>query len=85
MNCTHLDRAGDLPVPSELFCARCVEAGIHDWVHLRMCLECGNVACCDSSPEQHATAHFKETGHPVMRSVEPGEAWRWCYLDEVLG
>ncbi|GIG65896.1 UBP-type zinc finger domain-containing protein [Phytomonospora endophytica] len=85
MNCTHLDHAGDMPLPAELFCARCVEAGQHDWVHLRMCLECGNVACCDSSSAQHATAHFKETGHPVMRSAEPGEEWRWCYVDEVLG
>ncbi|HEY1176135.1 MAG TPA: UBP-type zinc finger domain-containing protein, partial [Phytomonospora sp.] len=59
--------------------------GNHDWVHLRMCLDCGNVACCDSSPGQHATAHYKETGHPVMRSAEPGEEWRWCYVDEVLG
>ena len=50
-----------------------------------MCLTCGHVACCDSSPLRHATAHYRETGHPVMRSVEPGEAWRWCYVDDLLG
>ncbi len=50
-----------------------------------MCLTCGSVGCCDSSVKRHADAHFLETGHPVMRSVEPGEAWRWCYVDEVLG
>jgi uncharacterized UBP type Zn finger protein len=49
-----------------------------------MCLTCGHVGCCDSSPHQHATAHFKLTGHPVMRSIEPGETWRWCYIDSEL-
>ena len=84
MSCQHLVEAGDLPIPADLSCAACLELGNHDWVHLRMCLTCGNVACCDSSPHQHATAHFHESGHPVMRSVEPGEAWRWCYVDEQL-
>ncbi len=65
-------------------CARCRELG-WEWVHLRMCLDCGNVACCDSSRGKHASEHFAEDRHPVMRSVEPGEAWRWCYLDEQLG
>ena len=55
-----------------------------DWVHLRLCLSCGHVGCCDSSPYQHATAHFDETEHPVMRSFEPGESWRWCYVDELV-
>ena len=54
-------------------------------MHLRLCLACGNVACCDSSPGNHATKHFQEVAHPVMRSAEPGEAWRWCYVDEQLG
>jgi CPA1 family monovalent cation:H+ antiporter len=54
-------------------------------VHLRMCLTCGHVACCDSSPPRHATAHSTSTGHPVMQSVEPGENWRWCYVHELLG
>lgn len=63
-------------------CADCLALGEDVWAHLRMCLSCGHVACCDSSPHQHATAHHKASGHPVMRSFEPGETWRWCYLDE---
>ena len=54
-------------------------------VHLRQCLTCGHVACCDSSPRRHATQHFLTTHHPVMQSIEPGEFWRWCYLDETIG
>jgi CPA1 family monovalent cation:H+ antiporter len=65
-------------------CAACVEEGIQ-WVHLRICLICGHVACCDSSPRRHATAHFHDSGHPVMRSAEPGETWRWCYVHELTG
>ena len=57
----------------------CLDEGIR-WVALRQCLECGNVACCDSSPKQHATAHFRETRHPVIQSAEPRENWRWCYV-----
>jgi uncharacterized UBP type Zn finger protein len=53
------------------------------WVSLRECLTCGQVGCCDSSPLRHATAHFNDTGHPVIESAEPGEDWRWCYLDHV--
>jgi Na+/H+ antiporter len=65
-------------------CEECLRDGTR-WVHLRLCLTCGHVGCCDSSVGRHATAHFHETGHPVMRSIEPGEAWRWCYVDELLG
>jgi Na+/H+ antiporter len=65
-------------------CPRCLAEG-HRWVHLRACATCGEVGCCDSSVGRHAHAHFIETGHPVMRSIEPGEAWRWCYVDEVVG
>ncbi|MGW3961659.1 Na+/H+ antiporter [Amycolatopsis sp. NPDC005003] len=65
-------------------CAACVAEGT-TWVHLRMCLKCGNVACCDSSPRRHATQHFHESRHPVMRSFEPGETWRWCFVDKQLG
>ncbi|HEY2044857.1 MAG TPA: Na+/H+ antiporter [Jatrophihabitans sp.] len=65
-------------------CSECVAEGL-TWVHLRMCLSCGHVACCDSSPGQHADRHFDRTEHPVMRSIEPGEAWRWCYIDSKLG
>jgi uncharacterized UBP type Zn finger protein len=63
-------------------CADCRAMGVNVWAHLRMCLSCGHVACCDSSPHQHATNHYKESGHPVMRSFEPGESWRWCYEDQ---
>jgi len=65
-------------------CSECIAEGL-TWVHLRMCLTCGHVACCDSSVGKHADRHYAETGHPVMRSVEPGEAWRWCYIDQQLG
>jgi CPA1 family monovalent cation:H+ antiporter len=65
-------------------CEECLRDGTR-WVHLRLCLSCGHVGCCDSSTEKHASAHFRETRHPVMRSIEPGEAWRWCYIDDLLG
>ena len=65
-------------------CQECLELGLR-WVHLRMCLTCGHVACCDSSEGRHADRHYEKVGHPVMRSVEPGEAWRWCYVDSQLG
>jgi len=64
-------------------CRVCAELGQLP-VHLRKCLVCGNVACCDSTPGRHATAHFQETGHAVMRSFEPGESWRWCYTHASL-
>jgi uncharacterized UBP type Zn finger protein len=82
-----IDPAGD-PQPRSgdaRACEGCVELGEHHWAHLRMCLTCGHVGCCDSSPRRHATAHFQQTGHPVMRSAEPGEVWRWCYRHEVMG
>ncbi|HEY0215811.1 MAG TPA: Na+/H+ antiporter [Cellulomonas sp.] len=84
-DCAHLQEAPRVAVaqtPGE--CAGCLRDGT-TWVHLRMCLSCGNVGCCDSSVGRHATRHFRETKHAVMRSVEPGEAWRWCYVDELLG
>jgi CPA1 family monovalent cation:H+ antiporter len=65
-------------------CEECLRDGT-TWVHLRLCLSCGHVGCCDSSVHKHATAHFHELDHPVMRSIEPGEAWRWCFVDELLG
>jgi hypothetical protein len=80
--CTHLDqikvRKTDIHV-----CEECVRLG-STWVHLRMCLVCGNVGCCDSSKNKHAAKHFHKTKHPVMRSNEPGESWVWCYVDEVF-
>jgi CPA1 family monovalent cation:H+ antiporter len=82
--CPHLESAPDPVVPPGPFCEACDREGTTT-VHLRMCLQCGNVACCDSSPGTHAYKHFQLSGHPVMRSVEPGEDWRWCYPDELLG
>ncbi|CAN5265819.1 UBP-type zinc finger domain-containing protein [soil metagenome] len=55
------------------------------WVHLRLCLSCGHIGCCDSSPGKHASAHFAAEQHPVIRSYEPGESWRWCFLDRTIG
>jgi uncharacterized UBP type Zn finger protein len=87
MSCQHLAVAAD-PRPTNSYqegCAECVAEGHHNWVHLRVCLDCGHVGCCDSSPGRHATAHFGGTEHPVMRSYEPGESWRWCFVDETIG
>ncbi|NEC56602.1 Na+/H+ antiporter [Amycolatopsis rubida] len=84
-SCKHLSHEWPDQEPSSRdSCAECVEAGM-TWVHLRMCLKCGHVACCDSSPGKHASQHFHETLHPVMRSFEPGETWRWCFVDKQLG
>jgi monovalent cation/hydrogen antiporter len=83
--CDHLAAAETPKAPTSAEgCARCLAEGL-TWVHLRACADCGTVGCCDSSVGKHAEAHFHETSHPVMRSIEPGEAWRWCYVDEVLG
>ncbi|HLL65288.1 MAG TPA: UBP-type zinc finger domain-containing protein [Micromonosporaceae bacterium] len=87
MSCPHLV-AGSTEDPAEITpgaCTGCVAEGRSDWVHLRICLSCGNVGCCDSSPRKHASGHFAEVGHPVMRSLEPGESWRWCFLDHTVG
>lgn len=79
--CTHL---GQIRVreTDKRVCEDCVKLG-DTWVHLRLCLSCGNVGCCDSSKNKHATRHFRQTQHPLMRSIEPGELWVWCYVDEV--
>lgn len=83
--CEHLRGACEVPRPtSPTGCEECLRDGAQ-WVHLRICMECGHVGCCDSSEGKHATAHFHGTGHPVMRSFEPGEAWRWCFVDEETG
>jgi uncharacterized UBP type Zn finger protein len=79
--CTHLDQIREVE-PGSDGCAECLKSG-DKWVHLRMCLECGHVGCCDSSKNKHATRHFHQTHHPIMRSAEPGEDWGWCYVDEV--
>lgn len=85
-NCEHLQSSAEAcPTPlTPQGCAECLAAGTA-WVNLRLCLACGHVGCCDSSPGRHATGHFEETGHPVMRSFEPGEAWRWCFVDSLPG
>ncbi len=82
--CTHADTLlHPEPAPRTETCPECLAEGT-DPVQLRLCLVCGHVGCCDSSPQRHATAHFTETGHPVMRTHEPGESWRWCFVDHVL-
>ncbi|MHA7221264.1 Na+/H+ antiporter [Arthrobacter sp. RHLT1-20] len=82
--CEHLESAPSPEVPRDAYCADCAREGTTP-VHLRMCLACGTVGCCDSSPGTHASKHFDATGHPAMRSIEPGEDWRWCYEDDLLG
>ena len=83
MECEHIVNAGD-PVPrTPQGCEECLKTG-SGWVHLRRCLECGHVGCCDSSPNKHATKHYHSTKHPVIASFQPGENWRWCYVDEVM-
>jgi uncharacterized UBP type Zn finger protein len=80
--CTHRDQIRDVSPASE-GCAACIELD-DSWMHLRMCLICGHVGCCDNSKNRHATQHFHTTGHPIIRSAEPGENWMWCYIDQVL-
>jgi uncharacterized UBP type Zn finger protein len=82
--CTHLDSVEVTELPESVAgCEECLTVG-GAWCHLRMCMSCGHVGCCDSSPGRHATAHARETGHPVIRSVQPGEDWGWCFEDEVM-
>ena len=64
-------------------CPECVKIG-DTWVHLRLCLECGHIGCCDSSKNKHATKHYRTSRHPLARSIEPGEHWVWCYVDEII-
>jgi hypothetical protein len=81
--CTHLDTIAYTELPDQIAgCEDCLRIGGR-WLHLRMCTNCGHIGCCDSSPNRHATAHVHATGHPVIRSAEPGEDWFWCYTDEV--
>lgn len=81
--CEHVKGARELPVPKTNGCEECLK-GKQKWVHLRLCLSCGHVGCCDSSEHKHASRHFRETEHPVMKSTEPGEDWAWCYVDEMF-
>jgi hypothetical protein len=81
--CTHLDHVHVTQLPEAVDgCEDCLATG-GKWLHLRICLECGHVGCCDDSPSRHATAHAQEHSHPIIRSLEPGEEWSWCYVDEV--
>ena len=79
--CTHIDQIGDV-TPQADGCVDCLATG-GEWMHLRLCMTCGYVGCCDSSPNKHASAHTRTTGHPIVQSYEPGEDWYWCYIDEV--
>lgn len=80
--CLHRNMIRDV-APSAGGCEECLRMGSW-WVHLRMCLTCGHVGCCDSSPNRHATAHFHETVHPIIRSLEPGDDWAYCYADDLV-
>ncbi len=81
--CTHLDTIKVLELPESVEgCEDCLrEGGV--WLHLRICLACGHVGCCDDSPNRHASAHNHATGHPLIRSLEPREEWSWCFVDEI--
>ena len=82
MSCTHLDTIRPV-TPSAEGCEECLRLG-QPWVHLRLCLACGHMGCCDNSPGRHATKHFHATSHPLVQSAQPDEDWIWCYVDEVM-
>ena len=80
--CEHVDEIrDDWPPVADPVCEDCAREGKENWVSLRCCLSCGHIGCCDSSPAKHATAHYNTIGHPIIRSFEPGETWRWCFSD----
>src|SRR5438105_2610300 len=83
MNCEHTENLPNVQANTPNGCEECLKMG-SDWVHLRLCLNCGHVGCCDQSPNKHATKHFHATKHPMMRSFERGEDWGWCYVDEIF-
>lgn len=80
--CEHIQQTKKTK-PHSKGCEECLKMG-DSWVHLRLCLECGHVGCCDSSKNKHATKHFRASKHPVVQSLEPGERWMWCYVDELF-
>jgi uncharacterized UBP type Zn finger protein len=80
--CKHLDQM-TITETDKRVCEECVKMG-DIWVHLRLCLSCGHVGCCDSSKNRHATKHYRKDKHPLIRSIEPGESWVWCYVDEEI-
>jgi len=82
-SCSHLDQVSVTMLPDSTDgCEDCLRDG-SPWLHLRICLVCGHVGCCDSSPNRHASAHAAETSHPLIRSLQPGEDWSWCFVDEL--
>ena len=82
-DCSHLDQVEVTQLPESVEgCEECLKMG-DPWLHLRLCLECGKVGCCDNSPNRHATAHANSSGHPLIRSLQPGEEWSWCYVDQI--
>ena len=81
MTCAHINTIRPVALKARV-CEDCVVIG-DQWVHLRQCMTCGHVGCCDSSKNKHATKHFHSAGHPIIRSAEPGEDWGWCYIDEL--
>ena len=81
--CAHFSEAVHIDAGEAEGCEECLKMG-DEWVHLRRCMVCGKVGCCDNSTNAHATLHFEETGHPVARSIVPGESWAWCYLDRIM-
>jgi len=80
--CTHLSQIRDVKPRTPNGCEECLKLGMR-WVHLRLCLSCGHVGCCDNSIGKHATAHFHATEHPIIKSFEPREEWKWCYVDKI--
>jgi hypothetical protein len=82
-NCMHLDQVQDVTARTPEGCEECLKLG-WQWVHLRLCLTCGHVGCCDNSRGKHATKHYHRTSHPIIRSFQPGETWGWCYVDELF-
>jgi uncharacterized UBP type Zn finger protein len=82
-DCTHLDQIRDVAPRTPDGCEECLASGDR-WVHLRICLTCGHIGCCDSSPGRHATRHYRATEHPIIRSFEPREVWLWCYVDRLM-
>jgi len=81
--CHHFEHLTDVPEPAATVCDQCVAMG-DTWVHLRSCLSCGAVGCCDNSVNRHARQHYEAHGHPLIRSIEPGETWRYCFEDHFL-
>jgi hypothetical protein len=81
--CSHVDRVQVFELPQSVDgCEECLKSG-DPWLHLRICLECGKVGCCDDSPNRHSSAHCQDEGHLLIRSIEPGEEWCWCFADKI--